>query len=112
MYIVDNLYLKRELTAEQLHMVESELERRKKSKAVMYLLWFFTGGIGGHRYYIGDYVYAIFMTLTLGGIGIWALIDVFFIGKRLEKKTVELENEIIERVKIITKSSTEAAPTK
>lgn len=99
--IVDNLILKRELTAEQLAMVESEVERKGKNKVLMYILWLFTGGIGGHRYYLGDIGYAIGMTLTLGGFGFWALIDVFFIGKRLEKKTAQLEREIIEKVKIL-----------
>lgn len=98
---MDNLALKRELTAEQLQMVESELERRKKDKLIMYLLWFFTGGIGGHRYYLGDIGYAIGMTLTLGGLGLWTLIDVFLIGKRLEVKTAQLEREIIEKVKVM-----------
>ncbi|NLI67850.1 MAG: TM2 domain-containing protein [Bacilli bacterium] len=99
---MDNLALKRELTAEQLQMVESELERRKKDKLIMYLLWFFTGGIGGHRYYLGDIGYAIAMTLTLGGLGLWTLIDVFLIGKRLEVKTAQLEREIIEKVKAMS----------
>lgn len=99
---MDNLALKRELTAEQLQMVESEVERRKKDKLIMYLLWFFTGGIGGHRYYLGDIGYAIGMTLTLGGLGLWTLIDVFLIGKRLEVKTAQLEREVIEKVKAMS----------
>lgn len=101
---MDNLLLKKDLTAEQLAMVESEVQRKQKSKAVMYLLWWFTGGLGGHRYYLGDIGYAIGMTLTLGGLGFWALIDVFFIGKRLENKTAALEYEIIQKVKAFSKA--------
>ena len=52
----------------------------------MYVLWFLTGLIGGHRYYMRDYWQAAIMTLTLGFYGIWTLIDLFFIGKRFEKK--------------------------
>ena len=99
---MDNLMLKKDLTAEQLSMLEIELDRRKKSKGVMYALWFFFGGIGGHRYYLGDIGYAVAMTLTLGGLGIWALIDVFFIGRRLEEKTRQLEREIIYQIKATT----------
>jgi|SRR5690625_3933182 len=98
---MDNLMLKKELTTEQLQMVEAEVERKKKDKLIMYILWFFTGGIGGHRYYLGDIGYAIGMTITLGGFGFWALIDVFLIGKRLEVKTAELEKEAIAKVKAI-----------
>lgn len=96
---MNNLSLKKNLSYEQLAIVQSELEKRKKSSVVMYLLWLFTGGIGGHRYYLGDIGIGIAMTLTLGGLGFWALLDVFFIGRRLAKKTEILETEIIQKVK-------------
>lgn len=94
-----NLLLKRDLTSEQLVMVQSEVDKKQKSKGIMYALWWFTGGVGGHRYYLGDIGYAIGMTLTLGGFGLWALVDVFLIGKRLEQKTEELEYQTILQVK-------------
>lgn len=99
---MDNLLLKRDLSSEQLAMVQSELDKKSKNKVVMYLLWFFTGGIGGHRYYLGDIGMGIAMTLTLGCLGLWSLIDVFFIGSRLETKTNKVEREIIENVRSMT----------
>lgn len=101
---LDLLALKKDLSAEELTMINMEMERRKKSPAVMWLLWFFTGGLGGHRYYLGDIGRAVAMTLTLGGIGIWTLIDAFFIGKRLAQKNAELEVEIINQVKAMKKT--------
>ena len=109
---LDNLLLKKNLSAEQLSMVQSELEKKQKSKGTMYVLWFLTGGVGGHRYYLGDIGYALGMTFTLGGLGLWSLIDVFFIGKRLEGKTEVLENDIIQKVKAYTKKDEVAATTK
>lgn len=41
----------------------------------------------------------IAMTLTLGGLGIWSLIDVFFIGKRIETKNNEMEYKLIQNVR-------------
>ena len=38
------------------------------------------------------------MTLTLGGLGVWALIDAFLIGKRVEEVNENIELEIIQRV--------------
>lgn len=96
---IDLMALKKDLTAEELTLVNMELEKRKKSPVVMWLLWLFTGGIGGHRYYLGDIGRAVAMTLTLGGLGIWTLIDAFFISRRLEQKNAELEIEIIDAVK-------------
>ncbi|WP_311743857.1 TM2 domain-containing protein [Staphylococcus pseudintermedius] len=71
------------------------MDKKEKSKGVMWLLWFFTGGIGGHRYYLGDIGYAIAMTFTLGGLGFWSLIDAFLISGRLRKKNEEIERDII-----------------
>lgn len=59
----------------------------------------FTGDIGEHRYYLGDWLYTIAMTFTLGGLGLWTLIGLFLIRKLLETKTAELERNIIFQVK-------------
>lgn len=52
----------------------------KKRQSVAWLLWWFTGVFGGHRYYMGDTRKALKMTFTLGGLGVWALIDGFKIN--------------------------------
>ena len=96
---LDLIAMKRNLGVEELSLINMELERKKKNAVVMWLLWLFFGGIGGHRYYLGDYGYAILMTVTVGGIGIWTLIDAFLISKRLEYKNSVLEMQIIDRVK-------------
>ena len=90
-----NMHLKRSLSHQDLMILESEMDKHKKSKPVAFVLWLFTGGIGGHRYYLGDIGYAIAMTLTLGGLGFWALIDVFFISGRVDKKAEIKERELI-----------------
>lgn len=62
-----------------------EYENKKKSKGIAYAMWFFLGVLGGHRFYVGDVGMGIAMLLTLGGLGVWALIDVFLIGARVEQ---------------------------
>ena len=98
-----NMLLKQELDGRQLAILNSEMENRKKSKGIMYALWWFTGVFGGHRFYLGNIGRAIAMLLTLGGFGLWTLIDVFFIGKRYEKITNQLELEIINQIKSMNK---------
>lgn len=73
--------------------------KTQKSKGVMYLLWFFTGVIGGHRFYLGDTGYAVAM-LFLGWatFGIWPLIDLFLIGNRLEKITEQKETDLLNQI--------------
>lgn len=43
------------------------------------LLCFFLGFLGIHRFYVGKIGTGILMILTLGGFGIWALIDLVMI---------------------------------
>ena len=95
------LMAKQGMTAEQLAMVGAEVDRKAKSKGIAYVIWFFLGGIGGHRYYAGDIGLGIAMTLTLGGLGIWSLIDVFFIGGAIERKNAQMEMEAIQQVKAL-----------
>ncbi|EKE45162.1 TM2 domain-containing protein [Oceaniovalibus guishaninsula JLT2003] len=67
----------------------------RKSTGVAYLLWFFLGGFGIHRFYLGKTTSAVMMLLlslfswltlafvigffTLAIWGIWMLVDLFLI---------------------------------
>ena len=50
-----------------------------KSRLVALLLCFFLGALGIHRFYVGKIGTGILMLLTLGGLGIWVLIDFIMI---------------------------------
>jgi TM2 domain-containing membrane protein YozV len=43
------------------------------------LLCFFLGNLGVHRFYVGKILTGIIMLLTLGGLGIWTIIDFIMI---------------------------------
>lgn len=80
--------------AAQVALAQAEYDNSKKSAGVAYAFWFFLGVFGGHRYYAGDKGVGTAQLLTLGGVGVWALIDVFFIGARIKdynnRKRVEI----------------------
>ena len=50
-----------------------------KSNTVALLLCLFVGFLGVHRFYVGKVGTGILMLLTLGGLGIWNLIDMIMI---------------------------------
>ena len=50
----------------------------EKSRLAVTLLAWFLGQLGIHRFYLEKYGTAILMVLTLGGLGIWAIIDFIF----------------------------------
>jgi TM2 domain-containing membrane protein YozV len=50
-----------------------------KSNTVALLLCLFLGGLGVHRFYVGKIGTGVLQLLTLGGLGIWALIDLIMI---------------------------------
>jgi len=50
----------------------------EKSRLATTLLAWFLGQFGAHRFYLGKIGTAILMILTLGGLGIWALIDFIY----------------------------------
>ena len=56
------------------------------------LLCFFLGSLGIHRFYLGKTGTGILMLLTLGGLGIWTLIDVvrLVIGSMKDKNDLPL----------------------
>jgi len=51
----------------------------QKSWIVALLLCLFLGGLGIHRFYVGKVGTGILMIVTLGGLGIWVLIDLIMI---------------------------------
>ncbi len=57
-----------------------------------FLLCFFLGMFGAHRFYVGKIGTGIAQILTLGGLGIWALYDfiMIIIGKFTDAEGNEL----------------------
>ena len=45
----------------------------------LFLLTFFVGVLGVHRFYIGKIGTGFLMLLTLGGLGVWFLVDLILV---------------------------------
>lgn len=98
---------KADLTSQELSILQIELEKRGKNKLVTYLLWWFLGILGGHRFYLGNTGLAVAqLLLSWATCGIWWIIDVFLIGKELDKYNAQVENDIINEILANRKQAT------
>lgn len=105
---------KQDLSSEDLQLLSSEMTKKSKSSGTTWLLWVFLGGLGGHRFYLGKTGSAVAMLLTLGGFGIWTLIDLFLINGMVKNTNEKIESEIISEIRLIknAKKNSEIASTK
>jgi TM2 domain-containing membrane protein YozV len=55
------------------------MAKSKKGFVPTILLCFFLGTLGVHRFYVGKIGTGIVMLITLGGVGVWTLIDFIMI---------------------------------
>ena len=60
-------------------MTENTVQKSEKGFVPTLLLAFFLGGLGIHRFFVGKIGTGILQLITLGGLGIWALIDIIMI---------------------------------
>ncbi len=68
--------------------------KSEKDWLVTLLLSLFLGTLGIHRFYVGKTGTGILQLITLGGCGIWTLVDIIMIatGKFTDKDGNEIKN--------------------
>lgn len=99
-----NIYLKSQLDARELLLLESEVKAYGKSTLVAYLLWYFLGLFGGHRFYLrrtGTAVAMLVLSLTVIGLivtGIWWIVDIFLTYKMVNEENEIVENSILQHI--------------
>ena len=67
------------------------LQSKVKSTGTAYLFWF---TLGAHYAYLGKWGIQILYWITLGGLGIWALIDLFTMSGKVNKYNADIFQQI------------------
>jgi TM2 domain-containing membrane protein YozV len=90
----------RALSAQDQMLIEQRVTNEGPSAGVAYLLWFFLGLFGAHRFYVGSAGTGVAqLILTISGIGLvisapWVLIDAFLIPEMLQRKRAALRQQM------------------
>jgi hypothetical protein len=65
----DDLEAQRSLGEKELQIFNAEMQRQQRSVAIAYLLWFFLGWAGVHKFYLGKVVQGIvYAVFGIGGL--------------------------------------------
>ena len=71
----DRVISQEEFDSQKEKLLSSSTPGSDSQWVVTLLLAFLLGVIGAHRFYVGKIGTGILMILTLGGLGIWTLVD-------------------------------------
>lgn len=93
----DVLALIQSLTEQQKAYVLSA-QAREKDTGLAYLFWFV---FGVHYFYLNKPIVNIIYWLTLGGLGIWIIIDLFRIPGMVRARNKEIIQDAIKEAKIL-----------
>jgi TM2 domain-containing membrane protein YozV len=79
-------------------LVLRDYDVRRKSCLFAYLFWFF---FGFHYLYLGRIGIQLIYWLTIGGFGLWMLIDLFRIPGMVERKNQDIARELMAQYQAI-----------
>ena len=103
------------LDTAQLQLIEQRVANDGPSAGVAFLLWFFTGVVGGHRFYLGrtgSGIAMLLISLTFYGLiitGIWAFVDLFLISGMIRQKRDAIRNALTMQM-IVSPTTTAPQP--
>ena len=67
---------------------------REKNQVLAFGCNAWLGGLGIDRFYVGQPILGVIKLLTLGGFGVWILIDFFLIGGVARERSIEVAHSI------------------
>ena len=75
----DRVITQEEFDLQKEKLLNSSTTTRTTDWLTLFLLTFFVGVLGVHRFYVGKIGTGFLMLLTLGGLGVWFLVDLILV---------------------------------
>ena len=90
------LQMKSSLTQQQLAVLQSEFEKKKRSTGIAYVILVLVGVFGGHHFYLGKKGTGILYLLSFGLLGFGVFLDLFTLPKQVQKANERIEFDILQ----------------
>ena len=75
----DRVITQEEFDSQKEKLLDSSTKTNSIDWLALFLLTFFVGVLGVHRFYVGKIGTGVLMLITLGGLGVWFLIDLLLV---------------------------------
>ena len=75
----DRVITQEEFDSQKDKLLDSSTKTNSIDWLALFLLTFFVGVLGVHRFYVGKIGTGVLMLITLGGLGVWFLVDLLLV---------------------------------
>ena len=75
----DRVITQEEFNSQKEKLLDSSTKTSSIDWLALFLLTFFVGVLGVHRFYVGKIGTGVLMLITLGGLGVWFLVDLLLV---------------------------------
>ena len=75
----DRVITQEEFDSQKEKLLDSSTKTNSIDWLALFLLTFFVGVLGVHRFYVGKIGTGALMLITLGGLGVWFLVDLLLV---------------------------------
>jgi TM2 domain-containing membrane protein YozV len=75
----DRVITQEEFDSQKEKLLDSSTKTNSIDWLALFLLTFFVGVLGVHRFYVGKIGTGVLMLVTLGGLGVWFLVDLLLV---------------------------------
>ena len=75
----DRVITQEEFNSQKDKLLDSSTKTNSIDWLALFLLTFFVGVLGVHRFYVGKIGTGVLMLITLGGLGVWFLVDLLLV---------------------------------